>query len=212
MTSTDTAPPRRILLLALAALSVLNSILLLKRHARPRVDTHTNEGIDFMSFYPVAQYGDYLPLVQMKVEETVHFHPTDRVPRGAIWHAQSPRGYGYNRHGPENRLFMVTMYHEMHCLWIFTDALNGETEEHHLLHCAAYIRSGVLCGADMTLEEGDFEQRNFETQRTGATHVCRDWSMISDDLENNWRSWNQTKYSLYDDMQKHLGDDIPSPA
>ena len=168
-------------------------------------------GLDFWLRYPIrSQASQDLPLAELLVEDTVHFAPLDKL-RNRIWHSLAPRGYGYNRQGPEHNLFMVTMYHETHCLWVFANALVGATDAHHLHHCAGYIRGGTLCSSDLTLEKGHWEQRDFEdvTRRgTGTRHVCRDWTVIWDELESNWESWNTTKYELFDRMNHHW-DDTP---
>ncbi|KAG2114517.1 hypothetical protein DEU56DRAFT_905348 [Suillus clintonianus] len=40
---------------------------------------------------------------------------------------------------------------------------------------------------DLTLEAGDFTTGDFEQHRIGATHVCRDWGEIYDNVAVNWK-------------------------
>lgn len=63
----------------------------------------------------------------------------------------------------------------------------------HIGHCLSYIRQGVLCEPDLTLEPGDFEKREYNPGDTGATHVCRDWNMLYRYVEENfWEKGNVT--------------------
>jgi hypothetical protein len=59
----------------------------------------------------------------------------------------------------------------------------------HLHHCLNYMRERALCQADLTLEPGDFTQRNFAQDRVGATHVCRDWNAVISKVDDNWNDW-----------------------
>ena len=61
--------------------------------------------------------------------------------------------------------------------------------QEHLHHCFNYIRQWMLCDADLTLEPGDFAQRNFTTERVGATHTCTDWQPIYDMVNDRWFKW-----------------------
>lgn len=62
-------------------------------------------------------------------------------------------------------------------------------QEKHLEHCLNYLREVALCAADITLEPGDFTERNFDLHRTGATHMCRDPKRLYELVENNWAEW-----------------------
>jgi hypothetical protein len=39
-----------------------------------------------------------------------------------------------------------------------------------------------LCASDLTLEPGDFRQRNFSADPFGATHECVDWTPAYDTI------------------------------
>ncbi|KZV85750.1 hypothetical protein EXIGLDRAFT_622699, partial [Exidia glandulosa HHB12029] len=99
----------------------------------------------------------------------------------------------YCRLGPENRLFTLAMFHELHCLRELNWAFSRSFTVHHVRHCLTYLRHGVLCSADLTLEPGDFTERNFTYDRVGETHICRDWSAIYEEMERNWAAWNVHK-------------------
>ncbi|KZV85736.1 hypothetical protein EXIGLDRAFT_699029 [Exidia glandulosa HHB12029] len=128
--------------------------------------------------------------VALTVEESRHF--TLGTDKDDVWHSATPRyNLGYVHLGPENRSFALSMVHEMHCLWILNRVFSSPGNPDripHARHCIGYLRHGVLCDADLTLEPGDFFERDFgeETARVGETHECRDWSAVYDAAEKNW--------------------------
>lgn len=81
------------------------------------------------------------------------------------------------RSGP---LFEVTWAHSLHCLYYFVDTyhqmivhgVTGEEDPYHASHCFEYLRSSILCSADMTLE-GDESSIEAGSKGQGQTHVCR---------------------------------------
>ncbi|KAG0700586.1 hypothetical protein DFH29DRAFT_615412 [Suillus ampliporus] len=73
------------------------------------------------------------------------------------------------------------MFHQLHCLRRFREALTGQgSSQGHTHHCLNYLRQSTLCQADLTLEAGDFTTWDFTQRRVGATHVCRDWGALYD--------------------------------
>ncbi|KAK7688203.1 hypothetical protein QCA50_008573 [Cerrena zonata] len=123
---------------------------------------------------PVATF----PTALMTVEESVHY-PVLGSTSDKVWSSITSSSYGYIRLGPEHRLFDTSMSHELHCLRVLNLAL-GEShipETKHIQHCLNYIRQGILCDSDLTLEPGDFEERDLTVEKVGATYVCRDWSL-----------------------------------
>ncbi|KAJ7097069.1 hypothetical protein B0H15DRAFT_744443, partial [Mycena belliarum] len=71
------------------------------------------------------------------------------------------KGYGRLRLGPERRMFVMTWFHQLHCLWQIQNSLvvtssDPEATAHHLTHCFTYLRQTLLCEANKSLEEGDF--------------------------------------------------------
>ncbi|KAH7912739.1 hypothetical protein BJ138DRAFT_1147525 [Hygrophoropsis aurantiaca] len=145
-------------------------------------DAYTFEGDDIPERLPVN-----LKLVEMQVEESVHF--TLDSDASHEWWSVSPPGTGGVRFGPDNRVLFVAMFHETHCLRLFRDGLLGHLDSEHMLHCLNYVRQWTLCHADLTLEPGDFTTRNFTQDRVGATHVCRDWDALYDEVSRNWVAW-----------------------
>lgn len=124
--------------------------------------------------------------VRFVVEESVRF-ALDLPETKTEWLSTSPPGTGHVGLGIENRAFFVAMFHELHCLRLFQAALTGQNDEAHTHHCLNYLRQWILCQADLTLEAGDFITRDFEQQRVGAAHVCRDWGEIYDSVAVNWK-------------------------
>ena len=94
-----------------------------------------------------------------------------------------------------NRMFVVTMFHEMHCLRLLNLAFDPSDPvgEGHIKHCLNYLRQMILCDADLTLEPADWEKQLSEggddLNRQGSTHICRDWETVYDAVEKNWREW-----------------------
>lgn len=156
----------------------------------------------YLSAYRGHDHPRELPLpselnpVLVTMEETVHYLPLGETSDEA-WFSVSSAGYGYVRLGPEDRTFVVTMFHELHCLRMLNRAFtksNGATPD-HLRHCLSYIRQGVLCSPDLTLESGNFEEKEFEVERHGGTHTCRNWDQIYHFMDDNYFEWrNRTGY------------------
>lgn len=151
----------------------------------------------WISAYRGHDHPEYLPMsdleyVLMTDEETVHY-PAIGYASDAEWFSMADvdAGSGYIRLGPDNRIFAVSMFHQMHCLRMINLAFTKApiATPAHLQHCFNYLRQGALCGADTSLESGDFEMRNFSWQRTGATHTCRDWTKVYLNMEQNFASW-----------------------
>ncbi|KAL0573266.1 hypothetical protein V5O48_008693 [Marasmius crinis-equi] len=111
------------------------------------------------------------------------------------WSALAGSFWGYVRLGSESRLFVVTMFHELHCLRILNLAFDPSNivGDGHISHCLNYLRQMALCQPDLTLESADWEKKDFDTDITGATHVCRDWEGVSAILEKNFEIWKETK-------------------
>ena len=130
-------------------------------------------------------------LTEMTVKETVHYSLTEPEARDE-WLYNSPAGTGLVRLGPDHCTFVVSMFHQLHCLRNFHKAFinsTGNGPRRHVQHCFNFLRQGALCQADLTLEPGDFMSHNFTEDWLGATHLCRDWAAVYDKLEANWIEW-----------------------
>lgn len=146
-------------------------------------------GHDFPDTFPIT--GGALEHVLMTVEESVHYSPKG-WDSDEDWFSLAGSSVGYVRLGREDRLFVITMFHELHCLRMLNLAFNPAmvVSDAHIKHCLGYLRQMALCAADLTLERAGWENRNFGIIREGATHVCRDWSSVYVMAETNYERWN----------------------
>ncbi|KAJ7160005.1 hypothetical protein C8R43DRAFT_1086874 [Mycena crocata] len=146
--------------------------------------------------YPELWEGTSLQEVAMTVEET-RSYPIDGGPDALeIWATTSSKGYGYVRLGSEQRVFAVSMFHELHCVRLMRAALAGRYDTYargHMHHCLNYLRQMILCSPNLTLEPSDVLSRDFELDRVGATHVCMDWSALYSEAADNWYNWLPTR-------------------
>lgn len=136
-----------------------------------------------------------LRTVSLTAEESVHYALTGPDAYDE-WLATSPPGTGMARLGPDHRPLFLAMFHQLHCLRYFRNTLSGAggpPRWAHLHHCFTYIRQAVLCDADTTLEPGNFMERDFETERIGATYQCRDWEAVYGELTREWDAWGKLK-------------------
>jgi len=162
-----------------------------RNHAEPQ-EAYSWVGTDFGSYLPV-EAGP----VKMVVEDTVHYPLTGREAYDEwLWTAPLV-GDNDVRLGPEMRTFAVPMFHELHCLrWLRSTIELGLHNirpglQEHMHHCFVYLRQWTLCGADVTLEPGDFATRNFTVETQGGTHTCLDWEPVYRMVEGNWPVWDQ---------------------
>ncbi|TFY52883.1 hypothetical protein EVG20_g10360 [Dentipellis fragilis] len=168
------------------------------------INFETPRPSDGWNVKPLHQYtyrgGDYphvLPTkfdlpVQTIMEESVHYGLGD-ADSSDEWRYTLPYGSGAVRLGRDQRAFIVSMFHAMHCLQfthkVLTNIDHGGVR--HLNHCFGLLRHMSLCKADLTLEPGDFMTRNFTEDAVGEKHICRDWEMVYHTMQDNWVSWFQ---------------------
>lgn len=97
----------------------------------------------------------------------------------------------------DERPYAVSMYHQLHCLnflrYDLTQSKKGVNATPSVLghanHCYNYIRMGILCSSDITLEPRIVEELTCQNPRSpppGVPHVCRDWAQIHDYVERNY--------------------------
>jgi len=99
---------------------------------------------------------------------------------------------GFIRLGPKGRLFILALYHQLHCLDVMrvSFVLNGTNAAHHVEHCLRYLRLALLCQADTTLEETALTPQPDGSEKAGASgvgmvHRCKDWSVLRRWMEEN---------------------------
>lgn len=103
-------------------------------------------------------------------------------------------------------IYSVSMYHQLHCLgllrqnyWRVLDAIGAndhvaleaeyekQTANAHTGHCFDYIRQGLQCAGDMTLEwpRTDADGRRFQVDGYGMSHVCKSPVRKSSSIKTN---------------------------
>ena len=97
------------------------------------------------------------------------------------------------------------MWHQMHCLNHIRAALiNGDDGSDHTEHCFHYLRQGILCAADTTLEAGGVAMRlaNGDVGATGegTVHTCRDWRQVHDWMEERHEGWTAEMHERYHEI------------
>ncbi|KAJ7493679.1 hypothetical protein FB451DRAFT_1215114 [Mycena latifolia] len=98
------------------------------------------------------------------------------------WEALIPSNGGLVRLGPQNELFMVSMYHQLKCLDIirrdYVEGSKGKNGTEPLTrHCLNYLRQMVLCRGDRRLEcvVDPFGEHAVQVR---GTQTCRDWTQV----------------------------------
>ena len=133
---------------------------------------------DYPAYYPLDS-----PEVLLIPEDTVHYQASS-IEADSEWAALFPPGGGFMRLGPEGRPFVLTLYHQLHCLDRIRHAIGEKHSTQHVHHCFNYLRQLVLCEADATLEPtapgGDSRSAYPTGERT-----CTDWEHVYEIAEKN---------------------------
>ncbi|KAF2171487.1 hypothetical protein M409DRAFT_18604 [Zasmidium cellare ATCC 36951] len=104
-------------------------------------------------------------------------------------------------------LYDTTLFHSLHCLIHIRTSLSTliasiahdntqlvyellvKSQEEHVRHCFDYLRQGVMCQGDLTLEwprtEDDGSGRRFAVDGWGVGHVCRSWDAVMEFMEEH---------------------------
>ncbi|XWW96449.1 hypothetical protein V2A60_004423 [Cordyceps javanica] len=147
--------------------------------------------------YLAGDHPRELPLRVRTIQVDFHDDPVHYKLKGANataeWNALRPPGTGFVFLGEDPQAFDVSMWHQLHCLnHIRAMLVNGDDGSDHTEHCFHYLRQGILCAADTTLEWGATTKlANGDTVASGVgtTHTCRDWHQVYDWMENNHERW-----------------------
>lgn len=130
------------------------------------------------------------------------------------WASLFPRGNGWVALGPKPEFYALSMYHQMHCLDAMRFAYaaaksgtltfpgNGTGVDHHMNHCLTYLREGILCAADTTLERSSVQNKDGRLDHgatgMGMTHKCHDWVQVQKYLEEQYNETEFNDFSKYD--------------
>ncbi|KAI0833600.1 hypothetical protein BC628DRAFT_1335283 [Trametes gibbosa] len=163
--------------------------------SKPSPLNHSYKAHDRPELFPLPHEVDG---VYQVLEESVHYLPLGSA-SDAEWLSLAQPGFGYVRLGPDNRTFVVSMYHEMHCLCMMNLAFSPSAVSlPHVKHCLNYLRQNIICTPDLALEWGDFETKDFDVERTHGVHECKDWAPIYSAVTDNYEAWQrQTEKNPY---------------
>ncbi|KFY51133.1 hypothetical protein V496_08914 [Pseudogymnoascus sp. VKM F-4515 (FW-2607)] len=124
-----------------------------------------------------------------------------RVPNARLYDLPPSKLSGNGTDGAEE--FSVSLTHQLHCLAMLRDVIvqfgkgsasrfwdqSAKGGDGHAYHCLDYIRQGILCAGDTSLEFVKAEYDDFGNVRSssvdgaGVAHVCRDWGVVREALE-----------------------------
>lgn len=160
---------------------------------------------------PIDQPTGPIPTVEMTFQESTRFVLSDDA-AAPNWETlltnQLGHGIGFTHLGPYHYRFISAAYHSLHCVFSMSEDFDKPDHwghpSHHLIHCLMYMRQIFLCNADVTLEEGDFMDRNFTLERIGVTRECRDWEAVAEWVDENVKEW-----AVYNNVSL---DDLPLPG
>jgi hypothetical protein len=135
--------------------------------------------------------------VKMLVQENHKFSLLDEE-------AWSPNLFGANgfvRMGKKGRSFMVSFYHQFHCVdylrgsyimardGIATDPEVIDGDIGHDNHCFQFLRESIMCKADNTLVAWNSPNQTLSRAGLGKIHRCRNWEHVRRSLINNGDAW-----------------------
>ena len=137
--------------------------------------------------------------VLLQVEESVHYKVALPESRKEWRHLEDTRSKSSVRlNGSTHQAAIVSLFHQVHCVKEFRSLFLRRKQDSkpdliaHINHCANYLRQWALCDADLTLEPGDFTERDFESDRIGQVHECRNWNEVYTRIDVNWEAWVHT--------------------
>lgn len=138
------------------------------------------------------EYPLLLPNILVTMEDTEQYGIFgDQA--NAEWVATTPRSLAYVRVGNGHRFMAISFGHQMHCIRELRVAVaypsHPAASFEHTSHCLNYLRMYILCNPDLTMERFDPLERNFTSERFGATHVCKDWRLIYEMFERKSDEW-----------------------
>ncbi|KZV85749.1 hypothetical protein EXIGLDRAFT_681570 [Exidia glandulosa HHB12029] len=133
------------------------------------------------------------------MEDTVHYAHDTAL--GLIeWNSTLPLGGGMLHLGPHQRLFSVSMFHQLRCLDVIGRELLERSEtavpaEPTALarHCMNYLRVMVLCRSDTRLESA-YNIVGPRIVTSSITHTCNDWSAVYAAAEDNHLAYVAYRY------------------
>ena len=136
-----------------------------------------------------------LPIAHLPMENTVHYDLGTDL--GILeWNNATLPGPNHDgvvwltMKGGERKPFTFALFHQLRCLNIVRESLMARRHPPYTnpsrlaIHCMNYIRQMVLCRGDLSMESARHPVGP-NTVVSDVTHVCRDWSVIWDEVEGN---------------------------
>ncbi len=161
-------------------------------HTRLATHWHPDNNVVLCAVSVGSEYPLALPIILVTMEDTENYAIYGSQ-ANAEWIATTPKANGYIHVGKENRFMSLAFGHEMHCIRILRMAiaypLHPNANIQHANHCLNYLRMYALCNPDLTLEKFDLLEGNVTFDKLGATHICRDWRLVYDELSRALREW-----------------------
>ncbi|EGX95202.1 hypothetical protein CCM_03474 [Cordyceps militaris CM01] len=115
-----------------------------------------------------------------------------------------PRNYALPESAPlegnpeQAELYATSSVHQLHCLATMRETIKSYSQGEeplyssgHAYHCLNYLRQGVLCAADTTLEYGhpvwnkEKTSMEYDFAGNGVVHQCRNWNTVKEFLVNH---------------------------
>jgi hypothetical protein len=131
--------------------------------------------------------------VLMSVDHSSQRYPVVSSDIGLEWLTNDPENVGFTRLGAAQRLYLPSLYHELHCLHELVLTMNGNyttATGGHSRHCLNYLRQMALCQADDTLEPVlKATDKSVHWDVTASVHICEDWTAPMREMERNYRLW-----------------------
>lgn len=104
---------------------------------------------------------------------------------------------------PQDSLYQMTVFHQIHCLSRIRDALVPADDENdggnevrvtnHTLHCVDYLRKTLMCNADIMSDPLTDPRHGIRSPKT-----CRDWPAV-----RAW--WEDNKFDQLDEFWEWKG-------
>ncbi|KAH7391032.1 hypothetical protein DE146DRAFT_758457 [Phaeosphaeria sp. MPI-PUGE-AT-0046c] len=180
--------------MALVLVNMTLSFLLLREFRQENSSSTMQVGSDFTGTGP-----DFpTKIVKFNADESFvpknssKFFSADVTAR---WNTMMPANAGWDSVTTDT-FFTTTMTHQLHCVFmmtriystLLTDNRNSLPEDYHshYLHCVDYLRQGIMCSADLTMEPHGPEDADDNGPLDGSWnghHVCKDYGHVIPYLE-----------------------------
>jgi hypothetical protein len=109
------------------------------------------------------------------------------------------------QHSPWENLYSTTMFHQLHCVVLLQRAISTLSVPHprggqekkptakefeHLEHCLDFLRQGIMCAGDLSIEvpkrlHDPTKTPPFHVDGWGTKHLCRSWPAMMEWIEQN---------------------------